>query len=93
MNIYENMRNKRKMIEKIRRVCTILPKCKLLTLLDYHTCYQIKVETLHFNPIVGFTNYLICIFMNINENIRNKRKMLEKLKGCTYNQTWGNCNQ
>ena len=25
--------------------------------------------------------------MNINENIRNKRKMLEKLKGCTYNIT------
>ena len=26
-----------------------------------------------------------CIFMNINENIRNKRKMLENLKGCTHN--------
>ena len=51
-NIYENMRNKRKKEEKIRRVCTILPKCKLLTFLDYQTCYQIKVETLHFNPIV-----------------------------------------
>ena len=25
--------------------------------------------------------------MNINENIRNKRKMLEILKGCTYNIT------
>ena len=25
--------------------------------------------------------------MNINENIRNKRKMLENLKGCTYNMT------
>ena len=23
--------------------------------------------------------------MNINENIRNKRKMLENLKGCMYN--------
>ena len=52
MNIYENMRNKRKMEEKIRRVCTILPKCKLLTFLGYQTCYQIKVETLHLNPIV-----------------------------------------
>ena len=51
-DIYENMRNKRKMEEKIRRVCTILPKCKLLTFLDYQTCYQIKVEKLHFNPIV-----------------------------------------
>ena len=26
--------------------------------------------------------------MNINENIRNKRKMLENLKGCTYNITY-----
>ena len=25
--------------------------------------------------------------MYINENIRNKRKMLENLKGCTYNIT------
>ena len=25
--------------------------------------------------------------MNINENIKNKRKMLENLKGCTYNIT------
>ena len=50
MNIYENMRNKRKMVEKIIRVCTILPKCKLLTSLDFQTCYQTKVETLH--PIV-----------------------------------------
>ena len=25
--------------------------------------------------------------MNINENIRNKRKMLENLKGCTYSLT------
>ena len=87
MNIYENMRNKRKMVEKIRRVCTILPKCKLLTFLDYQTSYQIKVEKLHFNPIIWYTNYLICIFMNIKENIRNKRKVLENLKGCKYNIT------
>ena len=52
MNIYENMRNKRKMIEKIRRVCTTLPKCQMLTFLDYQTCYQIKVETLPVNPLV-----------------------------------------
>ena len=87
MNIYENMRDKRKMVEQIRRVRTKLPKCQLLTIINYQTCYQIKVETLHFNPIVLYTNYLICIFININENIRNKRKMLENLKGCTYNIT------
>ena len=52
MNIYENMRNKRKMVEKIRRAGTTLPKCQLLTILDYQICYPIKVETLHFNHIV-----------------------------------------
>ena len=84
MNSYEYMRNKRKMVEKIKRVCTTLPKCQLLTFLDYQTCYQFKVETLHFNPVVLYTNDLICIFMNINENFRSKRKCL---KGCTYNIT------
>ena len=49
MNIYINMRNKRKMVEKNGRVRTTLPKCQLLTILDYQTCYQIKVDTLHFN--------------------------------------------
>ena len=81
MNIYESMRNKRKMVEKIRRVHTTLPNCQLLSILDYQTCSQIKVETLHFNPIVGYTNYLIYIFMNIDENIRNKRKNVRKFKG------------
>ena len=52
MNIYENMRNKRKIVDKIRRVCTTIPKCQLLAFLDYQTRYQIKVETLHFNPVV-----------------------------------------
>ena len=52
MNIYENMRNKRKMVEKNKEGVYNIPKCKLLTFLDYQTCYQIKVETLHFNPIV-----------------------------------------
>ena len=48
MNIYENKRSKGKMVEKIRRVRTTLPKCQLYTILDYQTCCQI--ETLH--PIV-----------------------------------------
>ena len=52
MNIYENMRNKQKMVEKIRRARATLHKCQLLNILDYQTCYQLKVETLHFNPIV-----------------------------------------
>ena len=59
----------------------------LAAILDYQHCYQIKDETTYFNPIVRYTNDPICIFMNINENIRNKRKVVENLKGCTYNIT------
>ena len=29
--------------------------------------------------MIGYANYLIFMFMNINENIRNKMKMVEKL--------------
>ena len=32
-----------------------------------------------------YANYQICIFMNINENIRNKRKIV-KIKGCKSNK-------
>ena len=38
-------------------------------------------------PVVLYENYLICIFMNINENFCNERKNLRKIKGCTYNMT------
>ena len=30
-----------------------------------------------------YANYQSCIFMNINENIRNKRKIVKKIGGCT----------
>ena len=40
-----------------------------------------------FHPAVLYENYLICIFMNINENFCNERKNLPKIKGCTYKKT------
>ena len=40
-----------------------------------------------FHPVVLFENYLICIFMNINENFCNERKDFVKIKGCTYKMT------
>ena len=40
-----------------------------------------------FHPVVLYENYLICIFMNINENFCNERKNLRKIKGCTYKMT------
>ena len=40
-----------------------------------------------FHPVVLYENYLICIFMNINEKFCNQRKNLRKIKGCTYKMT------
>ena len=55
----------------------------LLMILDDESWYQIQFETL----AKSYTNYLICIFMNINENIRNKRKLVEMLRGYNYKIT------
>ena len=40
-----------------------------------------------FHPVVLYENYLICIFMNINENFCYERKNLRKIKGRTYKMT------
>ena len=40
-----------------------------------------------FHPVVVYENYLICIFININENFSNERKIPRKIKGCTYKIT------
>ena len=34
--------------------------------------------------MIKFTNFLIQIFMNVNVNIRNKTKLVEKLRRYTY---------
>ena len=34
--------------------------------------------------MINYTVYLILIFVNINKSIRNKRKLVEKLRGYTY---------
>ena len=39
------------------------------------------------HPVVLYLNHLICIFMNVNENLSNERKYLRKIKGCTYRVT------
>ena len=40
-----------------------------------------------FHLVVLDENYLICIFMNINENFSRERKYVRKSKGCTYKIT------
>ena len=46
-----------------------------------------KAQTKYFYPMVRNANNLIWIVMNIYENMRNKRKMVEKKKEGVYNIT------
>ena len=46
-----------------------------------------NAKSLHFYQIVHLTNFLTFSLININQNIRKKEKILEKLKGCTYKIT------
>ena len=43
---------------------------KLLLIVGYQTWYQIKAKTKALYPMVKYTNYLICVFMNIYENLK-----------------------
>ena len=46
-----------------------------------------NAKSLHFYQIVHLTNFLTFSLININQNIRNKRKFWKKLEGCTYKIT------
>ena len=43
--------------------------------------YQIEAKINPFHLMVTFANYLICIFMNINENIKKSLKTQENHRG------------
>ena len=50
MNINESIRDKRKLVEKLRwYTLKKIPIYLLLTIVDYKTWYQIKAEALHFD--------------------------------------------
>ena len=49
----------------------------VLLIIEHRTLYQIKVLTQAFCHMVRFVNYLICIFMNINENLKNEVKIIK----------------
>ena len=59
MNINVNVRNKTKVVEKIKGYTYKCPIRLLLTSLDYKTWYQIKVETCHLTEMIKYANYLI----------------------------------
>ena len=58
-------------------------ECQLLINLENETWYPSNARTQHLNPIVSYDNYLICIFIIINENftISNQRKITQTLRG------------
>ena len=43
----------------------------LLTIADLNW-YQIKAKSQAFSPVVRYLNYLICIFIHINESLKHK---------------------
>ena len=40
-----------------------------------------------FYAMTGYANHFMIILLNINLNVRKERKMLIKLRGCTYKIT------
>ena len=65
---------KRYMILKTGGRPTKLIVSSVLLFLEHKTWYQIKDKTKTLLPMVRYINYLICIFMNINENLKNEVK-------------------
>ena len=48
--------------------------------LSYSKSYQIKAKKQKVYLLVRYANRLICIFININENLRNVRKSQKKIR-------------
>ena len=46
-------------------------------MLRHSTCYA----------MIGYANHFMIIFLNINLNVRKERKMVIKIRGCTYKIT------
>ena len=63
----------RYMILKTGGVATKSIVSRLLLFLEHTPWYQIEAKTYTFLPMVRYINYLICIFMNINENLKKMR--------------------
>ena len=83
MNLYANTRNECKIAEKSRGILTKLLISQLQIALEYQTCYQSNAQTKYSRLIVRYekkeSNF---IFMNFNENTKNKWKFVEKLIAC-----------
>ena len=59
MNINVNIRNKRKLVNDKGGIASKLPIYLLLTIVDYKTWYQIKVDASFLTKMIKYTNNLI----------------------------------
>ena len=60
---------------------TKLPICRGLSFQTKDRGTKLKLRYKQNDQLNRYKNYLICILMNINENIPNERKLAEKLRG------------
>ena len=84
VNINKNLKHKGKIIKKntiFQHINIIKPP-----LVPVFISSVIQFDKF-FYLVVPYENYLIYIFMNINEKFSNERKNLRKVKGCTYKIT------
>ena len=74
MNINKNLKNEIKIIKKTIKT-DFSPKLTL-----NHRCCKFLSLVIpfdkSFHPVVLYENYFICIFMNINENLKNREKTI-----------------
>ena len=71
-------------IIKIGGVTTKSFISQLLLSLDYKTWYQIQAMAYACYHMVRYTNYLICIFMHINENVKKCGKIVTNIHKLTH---------
>ena len=77
MNINENVKNEKKIVTNIHKLTNFRPKPSLTYVI---IPYVIQFDKL-FYPVVPYENYLICIVMNINVNLKNDGKIIRKWPG------------
>ena len=80
----ENIRNEWKIAKKSRGCPYKINSISLTNCPSISNLVQLGYIRHALNSMVRMEDYLIYIFININENIRNKRKINEIIKGCTY---------
>ena len=73
MNFNENIKNDKKSLKPINQLLSG-PNCYWDTVIEPEISYDKFIDDLGLYEI-----YLICIFMNVNQNVKNCGKMREKL--------------